>query len=71
MKNLVILGAGTAGTMAANRLARMLNMNEWQITMVDQDPVHYYPVIFSCRLALTPKSKLSSQNEISSHAAPG
>ncbi len=42
MKKLVILGAGTAGTMAANRLARMLNMNEWQITMVDQDPVHYY-----------------------------
>lgn len=42
MKNLVILGAGTAGTMAANRLARMLPMNEWQLTLVDQDPVHYY-----------------------------
>lgn len=42
MKSLVILGAGTAGTMAANRLNRMLDMNEWKITMVDQDPVHYY-----------------------------
>jgi sulfide:quinone oxidoreductase len=42
MKKLVILGAGTAGTMAANRLARMLNMSEWQMTLVDQDPVHYY-----------------------------
>ena len=42
MKKLVILGAGTAGTMVANRLARMLDMDEWQITMVDQDPVHYY-----------------------------
>ncbi len=42
MKKLVILGAGTAGTMAANRLARMLNMNEWQMTLVDQNPVHYY-----------------------------
>ncbi len=42
MKKLVILGAGTAGTMAANRLARVLNMNEWQMTLVDQDPVHYY-----------------------------
>jgi sulfide:quinone oxidoreductase len=42
MKKLVILGAGTAGTMVANRMVRMLNMDEWQITLVDQDPVHYY-----------------------------
>lgn len=42
MKKLVILGAGTAGTMVANRLVRMLKMDEWQITMVDKDPVHYY-----------------------------
>ena len=31
MKKLVILGAGTAGTMVANRLVRMLKMDEWQI----------------------------------------
>jgi len=42
MKKLVILGAGTAGTMVANRLVRTLKMNEWQITLVDKDPVHYY-----------------------------
>ena len=42
MKKLVVLGAGTAGTMVANRLVRMLEMDEWQITLVDQDPVHYY-----------------------------
>jgi sulfide:quinone oxidoreductase len=42
MKNLVILGAGTAGTMVANRMVRRLDMNQWQITLVDQDPVHYY-----------------------------
>ncbi|HEX9118414.1 MAG TPA: FAD/NAD(P)-binding oxidoreductase [Anaerolineae bacterium] len=42
MKQLLILGAGTAGTMAANRLNRMLDRDEWQITLVDQDPVHYY-----------------------------
>lgn len=42
MKKLVVLGAGTAGTMVANRLVRMLKMDEWQITMVDKDPVHYY-----------------------------
>jgi sulfide:quinone oxidoreductase len=42
MKKLVILGAGTAGTMVANRLVRMLDMDAWQMTLVDQDPVHYY-----------------------------
>ena len=42
MKKLLILGAGTAGTMVANRLNRLLNMDEWQIILVDQDPVHYY-----------------------------
>ena len=42
MKKLIILGAGTAGTMVANRLARLLDQDEWTITIVDQDPVHYY-----------------------------
>jgi len=42
MKNLLVLGAGSAGTMIANRMHRMLDRNEWQITIVDPDPVHYY-----------------------------
>jgi sulfide:quinone oxidoreductase len=42
MKHLVVLGAGTAGTMAVNKLRPKLSLNEWQITVVDQDPVHYY-----------------------------
>jgi sulfide:quinone oxidoreductase len=42
MKKLLILGAGSAGTMVANRMNRMLKKNEWQITIVDPDPVHYY-----------------------------
>lgn len=42
MKKIVILGAGTAGTMAANHLTHMLDLNEWQITIVDEDPIHYY-----------------------------
>lgn len=42
MKKLVILGAGTAGTMVANRLVRLLKMDEWQMTLVDPEPVHYY-----------------------------
>jgi sulfide:quinone oxidoreductase len=42
MKKLLILGAGTAGTMAANRLSRLLDRDAWKITIVDQHPVHYY-----------------------------
>ncbi len=42
MKNLVILGAGTAGTMMANHLARKLSKKEWEITIVDQHKTHYY-----------------------------
>lgn len=42
MKKLLVLGAGSAGTMVANRMNRMLNHNEWQITIVDPNPVHYY-----------------------------
>ncbi|MCW5519835.1 NAD(P)/FAD-dependent oxidoreductase [Aureitalea sp. L0-47] len=42
MKNLVILGAGTAGTMMANHLSKKLSKNDWQITVVDQHKTHYY-----------------------------
>jgi len=42
MKRLLILGAGTAGTMAANRLANELDPSEWKITIVDQEETHYY-----------------------------
>lgn len=42
MKKLLILGAGTAGTMVANRLSRMLEDGAWKITVVDQSETHYY-----------------------------
>ncbi len=42
MKKLLILGAGSAGTMVANRMNRMLKREEWQITIVDPEAVHYY-----------------------------
>ena len=42
MKNLVILGAGTAGTMMANHLRPKLYLNKWNITIVDQFKTHYY-----------------------------
>jgi sulfide:quinone oxidoreductase len=42
MKNLVILGAGTGGTMMANHLVKKLPKKEWKITIVDQHETHYY-----------------------------
>lgn len=43
MKNIVILGAGTGGTMMANHLKHELDQKEeWKITIVDQKETHYY-----------------------------
>ena len=42
MKRILILGAGTAGTMVANRLVKELDRSEWKITIVDQNETHYY-----------------------------
>jgi sulfide:quinone oxidoreductase len=42
MKKLLILGAGTAGTMVANRLGRLLDHDDWQISIVDQNATHFY-----------------------------
>lgn len=42
MKKLLILGAGTAGTMMANHLNKKLGNLEWRITIVDQHEKHYY-----------------------------
>lgn len=42
MKKMLILGAGTAGTIMAYKLAGALDKREWQITVVDQHETHYY-----------------------------
>lgn len=42
MKKIVILGAGTGGTIMANKLRKVLERDEWSITIVDKDPNHYY-----------------------------
>jgi len=42
MKQLVILGAGTAGTMMANHLVKKLSKKEWQLSIVDEHKTHYY-----------------------------
>lgn len=42
MKRLLVLGAGTAGTMVVNKLHRRLDEREWRVTVVDQDAAHHY-----------------------------
>ncbi|NTW44782.1 MAG: NAD(P)/FAD-dependent oxidoreductase, partial [Anaerolineaceae bacterium] len=32
----------TAGTMVATHLNHLMDRNEWQITIIDEDPIHYY-----------------------------
>ncbi len=41
-KSILILGAGTAGTIMANQLNKKLDSNEWQITIIDKETKHYY-----------------------------
>jgi len=41
-KQLLVLGAGTAGTMIVNKLRRHLDAGQWDITVVDRDDVHTY-----------------------------
>lgn len=42
MKKLLVLGGGTAGTMVVNKLRKKLPVDDWQITVVDQDRDHIY-----------------------------
>jgi len=42
MRRLVVLGAGTAGTMVCNKLRSRLPTDEWSITVVDRDDEHVY-----------------------------
>jgi len=42
MRRLVVLGAGTAGTMIANKLRHRLHATDWLITVIDRDDSHLY-----------------------------
>jgi sulfide:quinone oxidoreductase len=42
VKTLLILGAGTGGTMLANKMSQLLDTQEWKIILVDKDETHYY-----------------------------
>lgn len=41
MRELVILGGGTAGSLMANKMVRRLP-SDWRVTVVDQDDLHVY-----------------------------
>jgi sulfide:quinone oxidoreductase len=65
MKTIVILGAGTAGTMMANHLVKKLPRDEWSIRIVDSVPDHHYQPgylfmpfgIYSARQVVKPKRR--------------
>ncbi len=42
MKTFLILGAGTGGTMVANKMAHILDPDEWRIIIIDREETHYY-----------------------------
>src|SRR5690348_13267008 len=42
MRNIVILGGGTGGTLTANRLSRAIHPRDAHITVVDRDDRHVY-----------------------------
>jgi sulfide:quinone oxidoreductase len=42
MRRLLVLGAGTAGTMVVNKLRRRLDRDDWRITVVEQSDKHFY-----------------------------
>lgn len=41
-KKIVILGAGTGGTIMANKLRKALERDVWDITIIDKNKTHYY-----------------------------
>ena len=42
MKRLLILGAGTAGTMMANKMRKDLPLSEWNIKIIEKEKEHFY-----------------------------
>jgi sulfide:quinone oxidoreductase len=42
MKKLIIIGSGTGGTIMANKLRKSLDLDKWEITVIDKEKEHYY-----------------------------
>lgn len=65
MKNLVILGHGTGGTIIATKMRQRLSEKDWQITVIDRDWQHHYQPgwlfipfgIYTAADCVKPKSK--------------
>jgi sulfide:quinone oxidoreductase len=59
-KRIVVLGGGTGGTLAANRLRRLLNRDAAEITVIDPDDAHLYqPGLLFVPFGLTRPSSLT------------
>jgi sulfide:quinone oxidoreductase len=63
MKELLILGAGTGGAVAANMLNHKLDLKEWRITIVD-DIMTKSPVRISAEDTLQRALELMNKNRI-------
>ena len=68
-KRLVILGAGTGGTLAANRLRKKFPTSELAIDIVDGDNVHVYQQASSSCRSGSPSPTRSSAPEASNCTA--
>ncbi|UCH14637.1 MAG: NAD(P)/FAD-dependent oxidoreductase [Bacteroidales bacterium] len=42
MKKLIIIGSGTGGTIMANKMRKSLDIDKWEITVIDKEKEHYY-----------------------------
>lgn len=65
MKKLVILGGGTAGTMAAVKLRKALPRDKWEIKVIDQDRQHIYqPGLLLLPFGVYSESELVKKREL-------
>ena len=72
MKRIVILGGGTGGTIAANRLRRMYGAGEAEIAVVDQDDEHVYqPGLLFVPFGLADPARLVRPRHRQLHAGIG
>jgi sulfide:quinone oxidoreductase len=69
MKRILILGGGTGGTIAANRLRRTYGAREAEITVVDQDDKHVYqPGLLFVPFGLADPARLARPRHRQLHA---
>jgi sulfide:quinone oxidoreductase len=72
MRRIVILGGGTGGTIAANRLRRVYSAGEADITVIDQDDEHVYqPGLLFVPFGLADPGRLVRPRHRQLHAGVG